>query len=264
MQKHLLNIVNSSSKIEKIILSVQKEIYIKIEIKKEYLLRFLYNSIIRFNHLTKTYSNVENGHYFTRLILLRPLLLDSMLFMLLQYLGEKEDWNRFKEILNDSIAEGVKGMYYNIKKIYEMENKTTIEKNQALQDFHIKYSIFFEDNSTIHNIEFKKRNFKIKPDYIVKELKSTALNDKVRTMDNLYQIISKFEHNTIISLELHKVNNFPSKVIPDIEKYIFDGYINLLCIMAKSYSDVELNITNEIINEIEEFFILKKNYYNLA
>ena len=174
MNNRINSIIDSSDKIIKTLISEHSNEDNTIKIENEYI--FLFNSLNRFNQLTATYKNTPIDKEISRFILLRPLILDTMLFFLLLKLGENEQWNRFHNILNDCIAEGLDKYFNTLKKSIEIDKLNNEDKNEKLKLFHFDYRYFFEDNSTYKNPKLKKFNFNITPYNILKELETLTQN----------------------------------------------------------------------------------------
>jgi hypothetical protein len=85
MNNIISSIIESSDKIIKTLISEHSNEANTIKMENEYI--FLFNSFNRFNQLTTSYGNTPNDKNISRFILLRPLILDSMLFFLLSKIG---------------------------------------------------------------------------------------------------------------------------------------------------------------------------------
>jgi hypothetical protein len=245
-------IVTSSGKIKKILVDAHTIDNKRIEFENEYL--FLYNSIERFTQITSSYTLIPTENTIPKIILLRPLVLDSMLFLLLFYYGNKNRWDDFKYVLEDCLAEGVSKQFYTLKKACETEGVSKEKSEEILTKFHSDWILFFESDSTIHNPRPKKFNFSITPSKIEERLKNTELIIRFHSLNNLYQVLSKYEHNTIVSLVLSKEYNYEVKSLKGIEETILEGYLDLLKVIAKSYININGGVAKSVFDEYDYLF----------
>ena len=257
MIEPVTTIIKSSDKIVKLLVSAHKTTDRTIEMENEFI--FLFNSMKRFNQLTSSYNTASPEHLIARIILLRPLVLDSMLFLLLVKLGKNNEWKKFHEIIDDCRAEGVFKQFKTLKRICELEELPEEEINKKLNLFHFDYSFFFQVDSTFDNPKPKKFEFNITPDKIEKELIGKEGIKQAMYLHNLYQISSKYEHSTIVSIKLSEEDKFDAIICPIIEEKIFDGYLNLLKIIAKCYIKRNTDISQLVLDEFDELYSSKKN-----
>jgi hypothetical protein len=120
-----------------------------------------------------------------------------------------------------------------------------------LKLFHFDYRFFFEENSTYLNPKLKNYSFKITPINILNELKEKSGYEKLEKLNIYYQILSKYEHSTIISLKLSKESKIENNIIPILEIEIFFGFLNLLKIISKCYLKNNKKVFQLAINEIK-------------
>jgi hypothetical protein len=249
MDNLINSIVGSSDKIIKKIIAEHTYEAKIIKMENDYI--FLFNLLNRFNQLTSSYLNTPNDKNISRFILLRPLILDSMLLFLLSKIGENKEWEKFHNIINDCLAEGVDKYIKTFYKLIEIDKLNEEDKNKTLKMFHYDYRYFLDETSTYKNPKLKNYNFKITSYDIKKELKGKSGYEKLEKLSIYYEILSKYEHSTIISIKLSKESKFENNLIPILENEIFLGFINLLNIISICYLKNNKKVFQLAINEIK-------------
>lgn len=220
---------------------------------------FLLNSIDRIYQLLGTYKRIESDNSIAKIIVLRPLLLDSMLFLLLADYAKNHKWDDINALLNDCLAEGVKKQFYTFREMFDIEKLPSTKRNKFLNDFHTEFKRFFTEDSTIHNPQLKPKqiDFEITPENIGKKLKSTEHYVNFKNINHLYQTMSKYEHNTLVSLKLSQKYSFEYISYSQSESIVFYGYLNLLKFVALGYLHRDNMTCDMILDEYNRIKALK-------
>ena len=253
MTVKLSAVIESSNKVKNFILNTPLNSDVKDEMD------FLFNSIERISQLLAAYEKVEPHNTIAKIIILRPLILDSMLFLLLGYYAQKHMWDEINAVLTDCLAEGVLRQFHTFKEMFEIENMSKIKKNVFLNEYLTEFKRFFAEESTIHNPKLKPKhmNFEITPEHIKKKLIETEYYINFKNIEHLYQTMSKFEHNTLVSLKLSKKYNFELISYNQSESTVFFGYLNLLKYIALGYLHRDNNTCELILDEYTKLKSLK-------
>jgi hypothetical protein len=185
-------------------------------------------------------------------ILLRPLLLDSLLyyylFKLVKDKNAKERNNDLNNIIDDCMKDGVIQHYQMTK--YELNSNSNIsvaEKKEILNNFIIEFAPFIIDSTDLFNLKIQEPKFKIKATYIKNEFKKLDNNCPLFTrLFVFYNLLSKYDHNTIISIKNHFNQNLDLVLFDGSVKMINDCFVLFIKIILNEKVDNE-----DLFNELE-------------
>ncbi|CAM3887905.1 MAE-28990/MAE-18760-like HEPN domain-containing protein [Flavobacterium branchiophilum] len=208
---------------------------------------FLVNGLIRTNHILKSVNSLIdnfNENKYAIYILLRPLMLDYLLYFYLFQEIEKENnevlkKEKLEKLCFDCLLDGIDKLYLDIKRRY-----VNIELNEALNGFLNRYHWFIDDKEDLLNLSFKK------PELILKNITASNLysmiNNKSKTIESLYfnyNLLSKYEHFTFVSLDhLTSKDGNHESIINEVVYLVDDfyRYLELLIYNENKSKEIEL------------------------
>lgn len=216
---------------------------------------FFINCLVRTNEILSSIKILSSDFKLNKIsifILFRPLLLDSLLYYYLfklvkdkAVIDRDENLNR---IINDCMKDGVRIHYQAI--MYELNSNSKIsdaEKEEVLKNFTIEYAPFIFDSSDIFNLKIQEPDFKIKASYIKKEFIKLENNCPffVRLFI-FYNLLSKYDHNTIISIKSNFNHNLDNELFFGSIEMINDCFVLLIKFILN-----EKVVNQELYNELE-------------
>lgn len=218
---------------------------------------FLVNGLIRTKHILKSVNSLIdnfNENKYAIYILLRPLMLDYLLYFYLFQEIEKENnevlkKEKLQKLCFDCLLDGIDKLYFDIKRRY-----VNIELNEALNGFVNRYHWFIDDKQDLNNLSFKKRELILKN--ITASNLYSMINNKFKTIESLYfnyNLLSKYEHFTFFSLNhLTSKDGNHESIINEVVYLVNDffRYLVLLIYIENKSKEIELYLTNIMNDEI--------------
>lgn len=247
----IIYLIETTKRLEKLIINKTERSLANTNI-------FLINSIIRTNRILISVNSLikkAKENKYAIYILLRPLVLDYMYFYFIIYSVLKDkDRKCIKEFLDknsfDNLLDGVQNYRDRVSDQISYKDKET--RKEMIKNFK---TIFFyaikSDHSDFNQVLFhsmEKDSVEIKASTIFKKFKNKDSN--ILQLYDIYSFLSKYDHNTAVSLfDMKFVDN--DELINVTIELIHKNFINLLYLVD---IENEIDEVKEMIKELSEIY----------